>query len=224
VRLLGIACLVLLAACGRPLAPAERGFLATFHGAGLDYGRVRIGDGFQPLIRTVPTPPRITCQQKLYPPIATRTITGGAPAMTLFNTVFLRDDWASDNLTGDWPRVLDLQQALLLMHEAVHVWQWQQRRSTRYHPVKAALEHVGSPDPYLFDPATRADFASFGYEQQGAIAEEYLCCSILAPDAERTRRLHAMLAEVLPLSPLSTPIAERVRLPWKGVEIGGICD
>jgi hypothetical protein len=215
---------LLLAACGRPLVPAERNFLAAFHGDGLDYGRIRIGDGFKPLVRTVPTPPRITCQQKLYPPITRPTITGGAPAITLFNTILLRDDWASGDLTGGWPNELDLQQALLLMHEAVHVWQWQHRPQTGYHPVKAGLEHVASPDPYLFDPATQADFASFGYEQQGSIAEEYLCCRILAPDAERTRRLHAMLSSVLPLTPLSTPVASRVLLPWRGVEIDGICD
>jgi hypothetical protein len=33
-----------------------------------------------------------------------------------------------------------------------------------------------------------------------------------------------MLAGVFPVTPLSTPIARNVRLPWKGVEIEGICD
>jgi hypothetical protein len=145
--------------------------------------------------------------------------------VTLFNHIFLRDDRFTEDLTGGrYPEILDLDQALLLVHEAVHVWQWQNRKATGYTPIRAGLEHVGSADPYLFDPDTRADFMSFGYEQQGSIVEEYLCCRLLAPRAERTQRLHAMLAGVFPVTPLSTPIARNVRLPWKGVEIEGICD
>lgn len=223
-RALALIVLLLLAACGRPLSPAEQAFLTAFHGDGLDYSRLRIADGFHPIPQTVPVQPRLTCQQRLYPPIPGKTFRGAAPAMTLFNTILVRDDWYSENLTGHYPEVLDLPQAMLLLHESVHVWQWQHRKKTRYSPIKAALEHVTSRDPYLFDPDTTADFASFGYEQQGSIAEEYLCCRLLAPEAERTQRLHRMLAQALPLTPLSTPIADKVLLPWKGAELKGICD
>jgi hypothetical protein len=112
---------------------------------------------------------------------------------------------------------------MLLAHEMTHVWQWQNRDLTGYHPLKAAFEHIASPDPYLFDPDTPADFLSFGYEQQGAIVEEYVCCRTLAPQAERTHRLHDMLAAVMPVAPIPQT-RDPVLLPWNGVEIEGICD
>jgi hypothetical protein len=223
-RLVTVLLVLALGACaGRPLAPPEKAFLATLHGEGLDTGAIRIHGGFRPGTRISPTPPRVTCQSRLFPPIETPTYRGSTPAMTVFNDIFVRDDWNLPDLTGGYPEVLDLAAAMLLAHETLHAWQWQHRHETGYHPLKAVFEHVGSADPYLFDPDTRADFASFGYEQQGSILEEYLCCRILAPDAERTRRLHEMLGQALPLTPLSRPIAREVLLPWKGVELEGIC-
>jgi hypothetical protein len=216
--------LVLLTACARPLTPAETAFLATLTGPEVDTTRIRVHPGLVSVTRTVPVQPRVTCQSRLYPPNPNKTARGASPAMTLWNTILVRSDWAAPDLTGGWPETLTLDQAMLLAHEAVHVWQWQNRAETRYTPFRAFREHGRSADPYLFDPDTTAEFDSFGYEQQGAIVEEYLCCRTLAPKAERTRRLHDMLAKVLPVAPLSTPIPERVLLPWKGVKIEGICD
>ena len=216
--------LLLLAGCARPLTPSEVAFLDSLTGDRLDTSRIRVHPGLVSVTRTVPVPPRVTCQSRLYPPNPARTARGAAPAMTLWNTILVRSDWAAPDLTGGWPGTLNLDQAMLLAHEAVHVWQWQNREETRYTPFRAFREHAASADPYLFDPDTTADFESFGYEQQGAIVEEYLCCRTLAPDADRTRRLHDMLAEVLPVAPLSTPIPGRVLLPWKGVTVEGICD
>ena len=214
---------LLLAACGRPLAPPERAFLANLEGATLDTAKVRIHPGLITLTRTGPVPPRDTCQSRLYPPLKRKTYTGAAPATTLWNHIFVRNDWYARDMTGGVPQVLDLPQAMVLAHEVLHTWQWQHRATTGYTPWKAFAEHFGNPDPYLFDPDTKADFNSFGFEQQGAIIEEYLCCRVLAPDAQRTRRLQEMLEKVLPISPLSVPLARNVGLPWRGVQIDGIC-
>lgn len=219
-----LALLTALSACTRPLSPAETAFLANFTGDQLDTTQVRIHPGLVTLTRRVPVQPRRTCQSRLYPPNPGRTALGAAPAMTLWNTILVRSDWSARDLTGGAPAQINLVQAMLLVHEAVHVWQWQHRARTGYTPWAAAREHVARPDPYLFDPDTSADFASFGYEQQGAIVEEYLCCRVLAPQAERTLRLHEMLARVLPLTPISTPLAGQALLPWRGVQIEGICD
>ena len=63
-----------------------------------------------------------------------------------------------------------------------------------------------------------------GFEQQGAIVEEYVCCRALAPDAPRTKRLHEMLSEALPVADLPGARREHdVLLPWKGVQLEGIC-
>jgi hypothetical protein len=209
--------LILLAACGRPLTPNERAFLADLHGPSLNADAVRLHDGLQvgpPEV--VPTPPRLTCQSRLYPPPQGDTIRVNTGALALFQNVFIRDDLYREDMVEGWPRVLPLADAMLLAHEMVHAWQWQNRAVTGYHPIKAAFEHVGRADPYLFDPRTAADFLDYGYEQQGSIMEEYVCCRVLAPEAERTERLHAMLAEHFALRPLDEPLTEWVQVPGTG--------
>jgi hypothetical protein len=42
--------------------------------------------------------------------------------------------------------------AMFFAHEMTHVWQWQNRAVTGYHPFRAFSEHVRIEDPYLFDP------------------------------------------------------------------------
>ncbi len=79
-------------------------------------------------------------------------------------------------------------------------------------------------DPYLFDFDRDPQFLDFGYEQQGAIVEEYVCCRALDPTGARTIRLHAMIGEVMPLAPLTQSRQHDVRLPWDGVELDGICE
>lgn len=226
-RRLALAALLLLAACGRPVTPAERAFLDTLHGPTLDTTAVRLHDGLAPgAAAMVPPRPRLTCQDRLLPP-RTEPVRASPGAMTIFESIhFRRDLWREDFATTTWQGepTIDLLDAMLLAHEMTHVWQWQNRDLTGYHPLKAAFEHLGNPDPYLFDPETEADFLSFGYEQQGAIVEEYVCCRTLAPDAPRTRRLHAMIGAVMPLAPIQSIRVDSVLLPWSGAEIAGICD
>ena len=113
---------------------------------------------------------------------------------------------------------------MLLARELTHAWQWQNRKVTGYNPLRAAAEHGTRADPYLFDLTSNADFLSFGYEQQGSIIEEYVCCRALAPRARRTRRLHDMISGAMPVSELPQSREADVYLPWKDVQIRGICD
>lgn len=227
-RMIALAALVLVASCGRPVTPEERAFLDTIHGVALDTSAVRLNDGLAlgpPMV--VPPRPRLACQERLFPP-RTESALSHPGAMTIFQAVYFRRDLYREDFSRavleDGRQAMDLLDAMLLAHEMTHVWQWQNRDLTGYHPLKAAFEHVASPDPYLFDPDSDADFLSFGYEQQGSIVEEYVCCRTLAPEAERTRRLHDMLAEVMPVAAIDATVPEGVLLPWRGVEIEGICD
>ena len=89
----------------------------------------------------------------------------------------------------------------------------------------AAAEHGVSDDPYLFELDGAPNLLAYGYEQQGAIVEEYVCCRALAPTANRTRRLHDMLNGAFPVSPLPRDGRREhdVILPWKDADLRGIC-
>ena len=217
--------LLLLAACGRPLTPNEVAFLSGLHGPTLDTSRVRMHDARRlSATRVLPAAPRLTCQSRLFPPPRGETVRTATGAISLFEHIYVRRDLYRNDMVEGWPEVLPLADAMLLAHEMVHAWQWQNRALTGYHPIKAALEHTGSVDPYLFDLDTSTSYLDYGYEQQGSIMEEYVCCRTLAPRADRTARLHAMLSEYFPLRPLDEPMTEWVALPWEGVQVEGICD
>jgi hypothetical protein len=221
---------LLLSGCGRPPTENERAFLATLHGDTLDTDRVRLLG----TLATSPRPytrkarPRVTCTERVYPPPRTGRVLVSTGAMAGFRSVWFRADLWREDFLPDWPDRIDLWDAMLFAHEMTHIWQWQNRAVTGYHPLKAAYEHLTTADPYLFDPESRADFLSFGYEQQAMIVEEFVCCRALAPDAPRTARLRAMLAPVMPVAPLQSLAKGAARpdvvLPWAGVQVQGICD
>jgi hypothetical protein len=146
-------------------------------------------------------------------------------AMTLFNKVLFSKNWYTNNYLPAFPKRLYLIEAMLIAHELTHVWQWQNRKRTGYHPLRAAAEHSNSDDPYLFDLNEAPDFLNYGYEQQGAIVEEYVCCRALDPAAPRTKRLHAMLKGAFPVANLPRDGKSEwdVYLPWKDAEVRGIC-
>lgn len=218
--------LFLLSGCGRSLSETETAFLSRLHGDALDVSRVRLVEGalvgsvtFQRKAR-----PRVTCRERLLPPAKTEIVTASPAAVALFNRVFFTHDWYVDNYLPAYPDRLYLVEAMLLAHEMTHVWQWQNRKQTGYHPLRAAAEHGNSPDPYLFDLNESPDFLSYGYEQQGTIVEEYVCCRALAPQAARTKRLHDMLHVAFPVSDLPREGRESdVYLPWKDADLTGIC-
>ncbi|TMV08084.1 hypothetical protein FGK63_10540 [Ruegeria sediminis] len=219
--------LFLVAACGRPLTDTERAFATRVHGEDLDLNRVRLVEG-APVgavtFRRTPRP-RVTCRERILPPVKDEIVTSKPAAVALFNRVFFTRDWYLEDYMTEFPDTINLVAAMLLAHELTHVWQWQNRKETGYHPLRAAAEHSRGDDPYLFDLDGTADFLSYGFEQQGAIVEEYVCCRALAPEAARTKRLHAMLGDVFDVADLPVKGRESdVLIPWKGAKIEGICD
>ena len=219
--------LILLANCGRPLSEAEMAFATKLLGDQLDLTRVRLVKGapVNSVTYRRKARPRVTCRERILPPVKEEVVTVSPAAVTLFNKVFFTKNWYTDNYMPAYPKRLYLSEAMLVAHELTHVWQWQNRKRTGYTPLRAAVEHGNSDDPYLFDLAQAPDFLDYGYEQQGAIVEEYVCCRALAPDAARTKRLHAMLKGAFPVAdlPRDGKRESDVYLPWKGADITGIC-
>lgn len=217
--------LLLMTGCGRALTDTETDFLSKIHGDSLNHSRMRMIDGAlvgEVTFERKPRP-RVTCRERILPPVKKEVVTVSPAAVTMFNRIFFANDWYVENYVPKYPGQLHLVGAMLLAHEATHVWQWQNRKITGYHPLKAAAEHNASDDPYLFNLDDKPEFLSFGYEQQGAIMEEYVCCRALAPQAARTTRLHDMLAAAMPVSPLPQSRESDVWLPWKDADLGGIC-
>lgn len=213
-----------LAACGRPLAAPEVELAASLFGPTLDTGQVRlVRSGIVGATwRTYPARPRETCRERIAPPRSAATFTARPAAIALWNRVHFRADvFLADYVARDEAGP-NLAAAMFLAHELTHVWQWQNRVVTGYTPWRAATEHLGADDPYLFDNGAAAGFLDYGYEQQASIVEEYLCCRTLDPQGARTARLDGLLRPVLPLPPL--PAAPQpARLPWAEAETAGIC-
>ncbi len=226
IRPLLISLLFLCVACGRPLTVHERAFVSKIHGDTLNLDRVRLVEGapVAAVTFTRKARPRVACRERILPPVKEETVTGKPAGVALFNHVYFTKDWYLDDYMSQYPDQVNLIGAMLLAHELTHVWQWQNRKTTGYHPFRAAAEHGRKDDPYLFDLDTSPDFLAYGYEQQGAIVEEYVCCRALDPDAPRTKRLHDMLSAQFEVSKLPGNRRESsVLIPWAGAEINGIC-
>lgn len=217
--------ITLLTACGRPLTENEIAFAATIHGDELNTARVRLHNGAPTRAVTFrrKARPRTTCRELILPPATTEIVTAKPAAVALWNTVLFDKDWYIDDYLPDYPEEIGLIAAMLLSHELTHVWQWQNRRKTGYGPLRAASEHSPGGDPYLFDIATEPQFSDFGFEQQGAIVEEFVCCRALALQAPRTKRLHTLISGAMPVAALPQSPQHDVRLPWNGVQLNGIC-
>ncbi|WP_282076496.1 hypothetical protein [Epibacterium ulvae] len=217
--------LILCAGCGRSLTESERAFLHQIHGDALNTNRVRLINGAPVAAVTFKRKarPRVTCRERILPPITEKIVTASPAAVALFNHIFFAKDWYSEDYTPLFPGQIDLVNAMLLAHEATHVWQWQNRDITGYHPLRAAAEHTRSDDPYLFDLKNTAQFLDYGFEQQGTIVEEYVCCRALAPQAARTKRLQDLLSAVMPVSALPKAREYDVLLPWRGAELSSVC-
>lgn len=219
-----LAVAAVLAACTRPLTPAETALVAPLHGPTLNTASVRLvrtpGVGLFPI--TYDARPRTTCRERIAPPITGR-ITVPTAGIVLFQTLFVSTpvhlpDYAAT--TGSDDR-LDLAAAMFLVHELTHVWQWQNRVLTGYHPAKAFTEQVTLDDPYLFDAAIARPFLDHGYEVQASLVEEYLCCATLDPQGGRTDRLKTMLREVMPVAEPEA-FARPVTIPYVA-DLPGIC-
>lgn len=210
--LLAILLFVLAGCTGRPLTPAETALLAPLHGRTLDTRSMRLTRA--PIVGLFPITydarPRTTCRERIAPPLTGR-ISARTGGIVLFQKLFLsgeawQRDYASE-ATGD---PLDLAGAMFLAHEATHVWQWQNRGLTGYHPARAFTEQVMEDDPYLLDADPARQFLEHGHEQQASLVEEYLCCATLDPEGGRTLRLRSLLRQVMPVadpSAFARPVA-----------------
>tara|TARA_R110002110_G_scaffold77667_15_gene204049 strand:- start:119 stop:820 length:702 start_codon:yes stop_codon:yes gene_type:complete len=217
--------LLVLASCGRPLTGNERAFLDTIHGDTLDMDAVRLHDGAPTravTFRRKPRP-RTTCRELILPPATDEIVTTKPAAVALYNTILFDKDWFLEDYLRGYPGEIGLVASMLFAHELTHIWQWQNRKMTGYSPLRAASEHSFSDDPYLFEIDRAPEFGAFGFEQQASIVEEFVCCRALAPQAPRTKRLHALISQVMPVAPLPQSRQSDVRMPWTGVELSGIC-
>lgn len=226
-KILGVSFVLALSGCGRPLTTSEMAFLQAVQGNQFDPKPVRVINGHFAGSATyqIPVRPRTTCQERIWPPQSeAKTVTVSPAASVVFNKMLYRKDLYAEDFLPGWPDKIDLFYTMLFAHEATHVWQWQNRARTGYHPLKAIQEHTNSADPYLFDPDNTKGFLDYGYEQQGSIVEEYVCCRLLDPDAPRTARLRAMIGQEMPIEGLDRALGQgTVRLPWDGVQLKGIC-
>lgn len=207
------------------MTETEVAFASTLLGDTLDTSKVRVVNGAPTRAVTFrrPARPRVTCRERILPPITEKTVTSKPAAVAVFNHLLFDKDWYLDDYMPKYPDQIGLIAAMLFAHELTHAWQWQNRKKTGFTPMRAAFEHDGARDPYLFDLETDRRFNDFGYEQQGAIMEEFVCCRALDPTAPRTERLHSLISQAMPVEPLTSGRSYAVGLPWDGVELEGIC-
>ncbi|MBU2983246.1 hypothetical protein KO498_15670 [Lentibacter algarum] len=222
-RYLAFALLLSVAACGRPFSENEKTFINQIYGETFNSGRPRFHNGA--LVGSVTFKrqkrPRLTCRERIFPEPVEEIVTTGPAAVALFNHVFYTKPFYVKDYLPDYPQEMHLYAAMLFAHEATHIWQWQNREKTGYHPLKAAAEHGRVDDPYLFEISTENKFLSYPYEQQASLVEEYVCCKSLDPAAPRTKRLESLLKGAFPLGNIVIP--QKVTLPWAGAKTERIC-
>lgn len=209
--------LLMLAACARPLTPGEKAFAHDILGDSLDVDKVRIARDFglrapatvadAPPARPEPAPEKI----RTIPGICDRKPQGPRseppPAFALWNRIHLIGRFYRPDTAPGWPDRVALPQALILAHELVHVWQWQNRRRTGYRPARAALESMLAIDPYYYRPEDADGFLSYGFEQQGALVEDYFCYALFDPVNPRRAELRRLLAPHFPVARLDAVLA-----------------
>lgn len=191
-----------LTACARPLTPSEDQLARDLFGPSLDTSAVTItqGLGLAPLYRTVPASVTVlkgtekACVRTPQP-------RGAQPpqAFAFRNRLHFETDLYSSDMALAWPEGLHFPQALILAHELTHVWQWQNRGRTGYSPWRAAAESWRVADPYFAPEGETAAFFAFGYEQQAAIVEDFVCFTVANPDHPRRSELREILEPVFPV-------------------------
>lgn len=218
--------LLIVASCSRTLTPAEREFMFSLQGESFDPKPVRISHNrlVGMTKKTFPVRPRTTCRERILPPPKGPTFTGTTAGIVLFQHLRTSRRFYSDDYVARPDGALDLVAAMFFAHEMTHVWQWQNRAVTGYHPFRAFAEYWSEEDAYLFDGDSPHGFLEFGYEQQASIVEEYVCCRALDPDGARTARLERLLRQSMPIAAQIDRLdGLDILVPWDGVERRGIC-
>ncbi len=219
--------LLFLAACGRPLTTGETAFADTIFGREINTKTVRVAPftALTSLTQRRQARPRVACRERIWPAPETTsgTVETFTAAFVTFNRLNMADQFYLPDYMPKYPEKMSLPAAMLIAHELTHVWQWQNRKRTRYTPLKALAEQVPGTDPYLLELATKNNFLTFPYEQQSAIVEEYVCCTSLDPNGARTQRLHNLLSSAMPVAAVQSLADTKVFVPWKGAQTRGIC-
>lgn len=222
-----LAVLLLLSGCARALTGTETRLMDEIMGETFAPREARLLEaGFIGVTtRTYPTRPQTTCRERIGPPPSGPTFRARTAGAVAFTHVLTSPDWTLPDYAPGYPERINLPAAMFFAHEMTHIWQWQNRDLTGYHPLRGAAEHQPGVDPYLLDPDTRAGFLDLGYEQQAVLVEEFICCRTLAPEAARTERLWQVLREVMPVQhPTQTPRPTDLRGVHPEADLGGICD
>ena len=209
-KILGLAVLagaLLLSACARPLSSNETAVAKEIFGDTLDTQAVKVtaGIGVLPLPRPHSVPPGEEARVVQAPPDlcerkrTTRRVYDWPAAFVLNDTVFFSYRYyAPDAFTG-FPASAPYPASILLAHELVHVWQWQNRARTAYTPGGAAGESVAKVDPYWFTVDRNAEFFSLGYEQQAAMVQDFVCYALFDRADPKLEELATVLRPVLPV-------------------------
>ncbi len=200
-----------LAACTRPLSENEADFAGAVFGETLNTSEIGVAvslglgppPGERPYVFKALNVPEAPCARAAPSPV-----TGAPAAFVSFNRLHYATRFYTADAMAGWPDKARMPHALLLAHELTHVWQWQNRDVTGYHPVRALLESIRTPDPYFYDIDAERPFLSHGYEQQAALVEDYVCHRLLDPGAPKLETLRQVLAPVFPLDRLEAVLAE----------------
>jgi len=206
--------LLVLSACGRPLATGERALAKDLFGDWINVDRVRVASGFRPALpkqAVEPLPDKVK-KTELRPGVCDRVNpdppVGPPPAWALYNQVHLVAEFYRPDTLPGYPGQILLPEALIMAHELVHVWQWQNRKRTGYRPGRAALESLTNRDPYFYVPDEGAGFLEYGYEQQASLVEDYLCYGIFDPQNQRRAKLRAILAPYFQVDGIDRVLAQ----------------
>lgn len=191
---------VALSGCTRPLTVAEERFANDLFGPSLDTSKVRVAQG----LALTPPPKTVVSSVKRVRPtdkacVRTPQPRGAQPpqAFALRNRVHFDNGLYSSDMVITWPDQLRMPQALVFAHELTHVWQYQNRHKTGYSAWRAVAESWRLADPYFSEGENV--FSTFGFEQQAALVEDYICFAFANPTHPRRAELRAVLAPVLPI-------------------------
>ncbi|MEK6215612.1 MAG: hypothetical protein N2B03_00155, partial [Boseongicola sp.] len=75
-----------------------------------------------------------------------------------------------------------------------------------YSPWRAIRESLRIADPYFSPRGDAPAFLQFGFEQQAAIIEDFVCFTIANPRHPRRKELRQLLAPVLPVAAFEAAI------------------
>lgn len=199
--------LFILTACARPLTPNETLVAKGIFGDTLDTHAVQVkaGIGVLPLPRprrpepgaepAIRTPPPDLCERKR----STVRYWDWPAAFVLGDTVYFSYKYYTPDAFAGFPLSAPYPGSVLLAHELVHVWQWQNRARTAYTTEGAAGETLAQVDPYWFEASRNAEFFALGYEQQGALVQDFVCYALFDRDDPKLDELAAVLRPVLPV-------------------------